>query len=62
MHGFTRKVVSATGVLAVISLLAVASAFARADAPATTAAPTVSCANASIGFQGPITGDAAFFG
>src|ERR687896_484147 len=62
MHGFTRKAVSATGVLIVISLLAVASAFARTDAPASTAAPSVSCANASIGFQGPITGDAAFIG
>jgi branched-chain amino acid transport system substrate-binding protein len=62
MHGFTRKAVSATGVLIVISLLAVASAFARADAPASVTAPTVSCTNASIGFQGPITGDAAFIG
>ena len=62
MHRFTRKAVSATGALAVISLLAVASAFARADAPASVTAPNVSCANASIGFQGPITGDAAFIG
>jgi branched-chain amino acid transport system substrate-binding protein len=62
MHGFTRKAVSALGVLTVISLAVVASAFARADAPAATAAPSVSCANASIGFQGPITGDAAFIG
>ena len=62
MHGFTRKAVSATGVLAVIALAVVASAFARADAPASVTAPSVSCANASIGFQGPITGDAAFIG
>ena len=62
MHGSRRKGAAAIAVLIVASLAIVASAFARVDAPAATAAPSVSCANATIGFQGPITGDAAFIG
>jgi branched-chain amino acid transport system substrate-binding protein len=62
MHRITRKAVSAFGVLTVIALAVVASAFAQVDAPTSVASPSVSCANASIGFQGPITGDAAFIG
>jgi branched-chain amino acid transport system substrate-binding protein len=50
-------------VLTIASLAVVASALGRADvAPTTAAAPSASCANATIGFQGPITGDAAFIG
>lgn len=63
MHGRTRKGVAAFAVLAIASLAVVASALARADvAPTATAAPSASCDNAKIGFQGPITGDAAFIG
>jgi branched-chain amino acid transport system substrate-binding protein len=62
MHGRKRNGAAALAVLAIASLAIVASAFARVDAPAATAAPSASCANATIGFQGPITGDAAFIG
>ena len=62
MQGRTRKGAAAFGLLVIASLAIVASALARADAPAATAAPSASCANATIGFQGPITGDAAFIG
>jgi branched-chain amino acid transport system substrate-binding protein len=50
-------------VLTIASLAIVASAFARADvAPTAASAPSAACDNASIGFMGPITGDAAFIG
>jgi branched-chain amino acid transport system substrate-binding protein len=49
-------------VLIVASLAVVASALARADVPATAAAAGAACENPSIGFMGPITGDAAFIG
>ena len=62
MQGRTRKGAAAFGLLVIASLAVVASALARVDAPAATAAPNASCANASIGFMGPITGDAAFIG
>jgi branched-chain amino acid transport system substrate-binding protein len=63
MHGSKRKGAAAVAVLTIASLAIVASAFARSDvAPTATAAPSASCANATIGFQGPITGDAAFIG
>jgi branched-chain amino acid transport system substrate-binding protein len=63
MHGSKRKGAAAFAVLTIASLAIVASAFARADiAPTATAAPSASCTNATIGFQGPITGDAAFIG
>jgi len=63
MHGRKRKGAAAIAVLIVASLAVVASAFARADAgPATTAAATAGCDSPKIGFQGPITGDAAFIG
>ena len=63
MHGRKRKGAAAFAVLIIASLAIVASAFARADvAPTAAAAPSASCANASIGFMGPITGDVAFIG
>ena len=50
-------------VLIVASLAIVASAFARADAgPAATSAANAGCDSPKIGYQGPITGDAAFIG
>ena len=58
MHGSTRKGVAACAVLAIV-----ASAMARADVqPAATAAANAGCDSPKIGFQGPITGDAAFIG
>ena len=63
MHGRTRKGAAALAVLIIVSLAIVASALARADAgPAATAAPSAGCDSPRIGFQGPITGDAAFIG
>ena len=63
MHGRTRKGAAALAVLIIASLAIVASALARADAgPAATAAPSAGCDSPRIGFQGPITGDAAFIG
>ncbi len=63
MHGSTRKGVAAFAVLVIVSLAIVASAMARADIrPAATAAPNAGCDSPKIGFQGPITGDAAFIG
>ena len=63
MHGRTRKGAAAFAVLIIASLAIVASALARADAgPAATAAPNAGCDSPKIGFQGPITGDAAFIG
>ena len=63
MHGRKRKGAAAFAVLMVASLAVVASAFARADvSPAATAAATAGCDSPKIGFQGPITGDAAFIG
>jgi branched-chain amino acid transport system substrate-binding protein len=46
----------------VASLAAAATALARVDAPATVASPSAGCDSPSIGFMGPITGDAAFIG
>jgi branched-chain amino acid transport system substrate-binding protein len=62
MHRFTRKAGLALATLAVAALAIAASALARTDVPQSAAAPSVSCTNASIGFMGPITGDAAFIG
>ena len=63
MHGRKRKGAAAFAVLIIASLAIVASAFARADvAPAAAAAPSAGCDSPRIGFQGPITGDAAFIG
>jgi len=62
MQGRTRKGAAAFGLLVIASLAVVASALARVDVPAATAAPSASCTGASIGFMGPITGDAAFIG
>lgn len=63
MHGRTRKGAATLAVLITASLAIVASALARADVgPAATAAPNAGCASPKIGFQGPITGDAAFIG
>ena len=63
MHGSTRKGVAAFAVLLIVSLAIVASAMARADIrPAATAAANAGCDSPKIGFQGPITGDAAFIG
>jgi len=63
MHGSKRKGAAAFAVLIIASLAIVASAFARADVgPAATAAPNAGCDSPTIGFQGPITGDAAFIG
>jgi len=62
MQGRTRKGAAAFGLLVIASLAIVASALARADVPAATAAPSAACTSSSIGFMGPITGDAAFIG
>jgi branched-chain amino acid transport system substrate-binding protein len=63
MRGSTRKGAAAFAVLTIASLAVVASAFARADVgPAATAAANAGCSSPKIGFQGPITGDAAFIG
>jgi len=62
MHGRKRKGAAVVGLLAIVSLAIAATALARVDAPAATAAPNVGCDNPRIGFQGPITGDAAFIG
>ena len=63
MHGSTRRGVAAFAVLIVASLAIVASAFARADAgPAASTVASAGCDSPTIGFQGPITGDAAFIG
>lgn len=62
MQGRIRKGAAALGLLVIASLAIVASAIARVDAPAATAASSAPCAGASIGFMGPITGDAAFIG
>lgn len=62
MQRSIRKGAAAFAVLTLTSLAVVASAFARADMPATASAPSAGCSNPSIGFMGPITGDAAFIG
>ena len=63
MHGRTRKGVAALAVLAIASLAVAATALARVDAaPDAKAAPNAGCDSPKIGFQGPITGDAAFIG
>ena len=63
MHGRKRKGVVAVAFVAIAALAIVASAFARADAgPAATAVASAGCDSPKIGFQGPITGDAAFIG
>jgi branched-chain amino acid transport system substrate-binding protein len=62
MHGRKRKGAVALGLLVIASLAVAASALARVDAPAATAAPSAGCDSPKIGFQGPITGDAAFIG
>jgi branched-chain amino acid transport system substrate-binding protein len=63
MHGSKRKGAAAFAVLTIAALAIVASAFARADvAPTAASAATAGCDNPTIGFQGPITGDAAFIG
>jgi branched-chain amino acid transport system substrate-binding protein len=50
-------------VLTIAALAIVASAFARADvAPMAASASTAGCDSPTIGFMGPITGDAAFIG
>jgi branched-chain amino acid transport system substrate-binding protein len=62
MHGRKRKGVVAVAFVAIAALAVAASAIARVDGPAATAAPNVGCDSPKIGFQGPITGDAAFIG
>jgi len=62
MHGRKRNGAVAVALLAIASLVIAASAIARVDAPAATAAPSAGCDSPKIGFQGPITGDAAFIG
>ncbi|MEX2255118.1 MAG: ABC transporter substrate-binding protein, partial [Acidimicrobiia bacterium] len=62
MQGSIRKGAAAIAVLTIASLAVVASALARADVPATAASANAGCDNPSIGFMGPITGDAAFIG
>ncbi len=67
MHGSKRKGAAAAVLtiasLTIVSLAIVASAFARSDvAPTKAAASNAGCDNPSIGFMGPITGDAAFIG
>lgn len=62
MHGRKRKGVVAVVFVAIAALAVAASAIARVDGPAATAAPSAGCDSPKIGFQGPITGDAAFIG
>jgi branched-chain amino acid transport system substrate-binding protein len=62
MHGRKRKGAAVVGLFAIVSLAIAATALARVDTPAATAAPNAGCDNPTIGFQGPITGDAAFIG
>ena len=63
MHGSKRKGAAAFAVLTIAALAIVASAFARADvAPTAASASTAGCDSPTIGFMGPITGDAAFIG
>ena len=62
MHGRKRKGVVAVALVAIASLAVAASAIARVDGPAAVAAPSAGCDSPKIGFQGPITGDAAFIG
>ena len=62
MHGRKRKGAAALALLVIASLAVAATALARVDAPAATAAPSAGCDSPKIGFQGPITGDAAFIG
>jgi branched-chain amino acid transport system substrate-binding protein len=62
MHGRKRKGVVAVVFVAIAALAVAASAIARVDGPAATAAPNAGCDSPKIGFQGPITGDAAFIG
>jgi len=62
MHGRKRKGVVAVALVALAALAVAASAIARVDGPAAVAAPNVGCDSPKIGFQGPITGDAAFIG
>ncbi len=62
MHGRKRKGAAAFALLVIVSLAVAAQALARVDAPAVAAASDATCSNATIGFMGPITGDAAFIG
>ena len=62
MHGRKRKGVVAVALVALAALAVAASAIARVEGPAAVAAPNVGCDSPKIGFQGPITGDAAFIG
>src|SRR5918993_979533 len=62
MHGRKRKGVVAVALVALAALAVAASAIARVDGPAAVAAPHAGCDSPKIGFQGPITGDAAFIG
>jgi branched-chain amino acid transport system substrate-binding protein len=63
MHGSTRKGAAVFGLLIIVALAIVASAFARADVgPTAASAATAGCDSPTIGFMGPITGDAAFIG
>src|SRR5688572_26739713 len=62
MQRFTRKAGLALAALAVAALSIAASALARTDVPQATSAATIACTNPSIGFMGPITGDAGFIG
>jgi branched-chain amino acid transport system substrate-binding protein len=57
-----RRGAIAVAALAVASLATAATALARVDAPAAVAAPSAGCDRPTIGFMGPITGDAAFIG
>ena len=62
MQGRKRKGVVAVALVAIAALAVAASAIARVDGPAAVAAPSAGCDSPKIGFQGPITGDAAFIG
>jgi branched-chain amino acid transport system substrate-binding protein len=62
MHRRTRKAGIALAALAVAALSIAASALARTDVPQTTSAASIACTSPSIGFMGPITGDAGFIG
>ena len=62
MHRFTRKAGIALAALGVAALAIATAAFARADVPQTATAASIACTAPTIGFMGPITGDAAFIG
>ena len=60
MRGLRR--VAAVALLACASLVATATGLARVDGPAASQGSKAACERPTIGFMGPLTGDAAFVG